>query len=264
MKGLWAAAAAILAGLAATGDHAWREPASGMRFVRIPAGSFLMGTPPGEPEREAQEGLHPVTLARAFFLGRHEVTQQEWFAVMGTRPSAFADCGGRCPVESVNYSEVQTFLARLRRLSPGRDYRLPSEAEWEYACRAGGATPFATGARLSTRDANVDGRFPLDGDAPEQGRGRPLPVESFRPNAWGLYDMHGNVWEWCADWHCPYTLAPATDPEGRCESGLRVIRGGSWAFSPGNARCGLRYTHRPKDRGHSLGFRVAFDVPKRL
>jgi formylglycine-generating enzyme required for sulfatase activity len=163
-------------------------------------------------------------------------------------------------VENVDFDEVQGFLAALNRQAGG-GFRLPTEAEWEYACRAGTSTPFATGARLDATQANVHGGHPYPGGAPGPVRGRSLPVGSFTPNAWGLHDLHGNVWEWCADWHCPYDPGPATDPVGNCASGRRVIRGGSWAFGADSARCALRYTHRPQDRGPSLGFRVARDDP---
>lgn len=222
------------------------EPWSGIALVRIPAGEFVMGSPPGEPLREAQEGRHPVQLTRAFLLGRTEVTQAQWERVMGTRPSHFATCGPDCPVENVNYLEVELFLQRLNARAGG-GFRLPSEAEWEYACRAGSTGAYASGDTLTRQQANFGGTGPL-------------PVGSFPANAWGLADMHGNVWEWCADWHCPYGDGPAVDPVGRCASDKRVIRGGSWAFEADSARCALRYTHRPVDRGPSLGFRVARDV----
>jgi formylglycine-generating enzyme required for sulfatase activity len=221
------------------------EPVTGMRLVRIPSGTFTMGSPSDEPLREEQETLHTVRLTHGFWIGEREVTQAEWEAVMGTRPSHFARCGGRCPVESVNFAEVQEFVSRLNRKTAG-GFRLPTEAEWEYVCRAGASTAFSTGSALTRAEANYGGTAPA-------------PVGTFPPNAWGLSDMHGNVWEWCQDWHCPYGAGPAVDPVGSCDSGLRVIRGGSWAFGADSARCALRYTHRPEDRGPSLGFRVARD-----
>jgi sulfatase modifying factor 1 len=235
------------------------EPVTGMVLVRVEAGAFEMGSRPSEPMREAQEHLHEVRLTRAFELGRYEVTQDEWRRVMGTSPSAHAGCG-RCPVENVDLGAVSEFLRRLGVLSPLDGFRLPTEAEWEWACRAGTRTPFASGETLGTDDANVDGEWPYPGSPRGVHRGKTTPVGTFRPNRWGLFDMHGNVWEWTADEHCPYPPGRVVDPVERCDSGLQVIRGGSWAFGADSARCALRYTHRPVDRGPSLGFRVARDV----
>jgi formylglycine-generating enzyme required for sulfatase activity len=232
------------------------EPITGMSLVRIQAGNFVMGSPDSEPMREEQERLHRVRLTHPFELGRYEVTQDEWRRVMGTAPSAHAGCG-HCPVENVSFFEIEGFLRRLDALSPLDGFRLPTEAEWEMACRAGTRTPFAIGMTLTADDANVHGHWPYPGSPREVYRGTTTPVGTFAPNAWGLFDMHGNVWEWVADWHCPYPEGPVSDPVGQCGSGLRVIRGGSWAFGADSARCALRYTHRPQDRGPSLGFRVA-------
>jgi formylglycine-generating enzyme required for sulfatase activity len=136
------------------------EPRTGMPLVEVPAGTFNMGSPEDEPARGADETRHAVTLTRAFLLGRFEVTQAEWKAVMGTSPSRFADCGSRCPVERVNYPEIQQVLDRLNDGSRAFRYRLPTEAEWEYACRARTTTPFSTGANLTTDEANYNGTFP--------------------------------------------------------------------------------------------------------
>ena len=196
-----------------------------------------------------------VRLTESFYIGITEVTQAQWRTVMGSNPSHFADCGLECPVETVNFYEVEEFLTRLNALSPG-GFRLPTEAEWEYACRAGGTEPFGQRQTLGSKHANIDGRFPYGEPVSRESPGT-MPVATFEPNAWGLHDMSGNVWEWTEDWHCPYPDGDATDPVGRCESPHRAIRGGSWKFDANSARCGLRYTHRPQDRGFSLGFRVA-------
>ncbi len=227
-----------------------------MKFVLVPSGSFLMGSPPGEPGHESQEVRHRVTLTRSFWLGRTEVTQDEWRHLMGGNPSHFSALGGQSPVENVTWYDVQEFLSRLSALSPGNRFRLPTEAEWEYACRAGTTTAYSTGERLDTDHANYCGRFPLPGQQPGVDRGHPTPVASFPPNPWGLYDMNGNVWEWTADEHCPYPDGPVHDPSPDCGAPLKVIRGGSWYFNADSARCAVRYTHRPQDRGFSLGFRV--------
>jgi len=228
----------------------WTEPATGMTFVHIAPGAFAMGSPLDEVGREPQEALHEVRVSRGFWLGAYEVTQAEWRAVMHGNPSHFRG-DGRLPVEEITWFDAQEFLRRLERQDGGSRFRLPTEAEWEYACRAGAATPYQTGASLDPAHANV-ARSIEDSIA---GRGRTLPVGSFAANAWGLHDMHGNVWEWTADDHCPYGTAPAHDAAS-CGSGLKVIRGGSWYFEADSARCALRYTHRPQDRGFSLGFRV--------
>jgi formylglycine-generating enzyme required for sulfatase activity len=234
------------------------EPRTKMTFVEIPAGRFTMGSPADEAGRNADEAPHEVVLTTPFLLGQHEVTQQEWAAIMHTRPSQFAACGPRCPVERVTYRDVQAFL---RALNVGADltYRLPTEAEWEYACRAGTATPFSTGANLTTDQANYNGNFPYAGGARGIYRATPTPAGTFAPNPWGLADMHGNVWEWTSDWYGPYVHGPAIDPHGPPDGEKKVIRGGSWYFDANSARCALHYTHAPADRGFSLGFRVAAD-----
>jgi len=235
-------------------DH-WVEPVTGMEFVRIPAGRFVMGSPPSEVGHEAGELQHEVIIGRAFYLGVHEVTQGEWQRVMGANPSHFAECGPDCPVERVNFYDVQEYMHKLGALS-GEAFRLPTEAEWEYACRAGTTTPFSTGENLTTEQANYDGEFPYAHFPRGIYRDRTTPVGTFAPNPWGLYDMHGNVWEWTRDWNCPYREGPARDPLGTCEAEKRIIRGGSWYFNGDSARCAVRYTHRPKDLGFSLGFRL--------
>ena len=237
----------------------WREPTTGMVMIRIPAGRFVMGSPVTEPGREPQERQHQVTISRPFYLGRSEVTQREWTAIMGANPSHFRDASGTLPVERVNWYDAQEFLRRLSARS-GHHFRLPTEAEWEYACRAGTTSPFSSGARLSAVQANFDARYPGASGIAGPARDRTMPVGSYPPNPWGLHDMHGNVWEWCQDWHCDYAAGDVTDPVGACRTEYRVIRGGSWHFDAASARCALRYTHRPQDRGFTLGFRAAMDA----
>ena len=245
------------------------EPWTGITLVEVPAGRFTMGTPSSEAGRNEDEMVHDVELTRSFLLGRFEVTQQEWRTVTGNAPSHFAACGSRCPVENVSFDEVQQFMATLNARTTTASgqavrlrFRLPSEAEWEYACRANTTGPFSTGENVTTAQANYNGTFPY----PPAGkatagdfRQKPMAVGSFPFNPLGLADMHGNVWEWTADWYGPYSEIHAAniDPRGAASSDKRVIRGGSWAFDGNSARCGLRYTHAPKDRGYSLGFRVA-------
>jgi formylglycine-generating enzyme required for sulfatase activity len=195
---------------------------------------------------------------------------------MGTSPSTFSGCGPRCPVESVTFEDVQLFLRHLNDKSrdasrvqaadaPRLHYRLPTEAEWEYACRAGTTGPFVTGENLTTAQANYNGKYPYGNSTPSEYRQRPVAVGSFPLNPWGLGDMHGNVWEWISDWYAPYSETPADniDPHGPPSGQKRVIRGGSWYFDANSARCALRYTHAPNDKGFSLGLRLAADQPRR-
>ena len=250
---------AILVVACAEPRPTWTESATGIEFVLLPAGELEMGSPESEVGHEAVESLHRVRLSRPIFFGRNEVTQGQWLQVMGTQPSRFLDCGRDCPVENVDAFEVERFLVRLRELT-GEPFRLPTEAEWEYACRAGTTTPFSTGANLTSEQANYDGRYPYAGFPAGTFRDRPAPAGSYPPNPWGLFDLHGNVWEWCRDDFCPYPSGESTDPVGSCDSGLRVIRGGSWTFNGDSARCAVRYTHRPEDEGPSLGFRLVRDA----
>jgi formylglycine-generating enzyme required for sulfatase activity len=220
-----------------------------MRFVRIPAGTFVMGSPMSEAGRRNDETQHRVVISRSFYMSATEVTQAQWKTVMGSSPSFFRDGVPELPVERVTWYDVQAFLQRLSAHGGGH-FRLPTEAEWEYACRAGTSTEYAFGGRLSTEAANYNGH-------------RPMRVASYRANRWGLYDMHGNVWEWCADEYCPYPDHQVRDPVNRCGSRYKVIRGGSWYFDAGSARSALRYTHEPQWRGFSIGFRVVRDDPGR-
>ena len=230
------------------------EPGTGMVLIAIRPGSFMMGSPESEPGRNDDETLHRVTISRMFYIGQHEVTQAEWMKVMGSNPSHFSDCE-RCPVERVDFYQVNSFLSRLNAGTTSMRFRLPTEAEWEYACRAGTTTAYSTGARISTTQANIDSRYTVDADG-GAAYDKTLPVGTFPPNAWGLRDMHGNVWEWTNDRYGPYNPRQDTDPRGAEIGGTRVIRGGSWRFDANSARCGLRYTHAPQDSGFGLGFRV--------
>ena len=171
-------------------------------MVSISAGRFVMGSPLSESGRNADETAHQVTISRGFLLGQHEVTQREWRAVMGTNPSFFSSCGPACPVERVSYVAVERFLDALNAVAEAASaplhYRLPTEAEWEYACRAGTTTPFSTGENISTELANYNGTFPY-GVSPGLNRKQPIAAGTLPPNPWGLSDMHGNVWEWTSD-----------------------------------------------------------------
>jgi formylglycine-generating enzyme required for sulfatase activity len=258
--GVWLTMALAVGGASRTAD-VWVEPRTGMVFVPIPAGRFVMGSPASEPHRQDTEVAHDVTISKPIWLGRFEVTQGQWHTVTGSSPSRF-DGDPRRPVESVNWFEVQEFLRRLSATSSDSRFRLPTEAEWEYACRAGTTTPYHVGASLGTGQARVDPRRP-DDPSGLPASGGPMPVGSFAPNAWGLHDMHGNVWEWTDGGFCEYPMTHVTDPHATCRTPLKAIRGGSWYFRADSARCAARYTHRPEDRGFSLGFRVVRVVSPR-
>ena len=234
----------------------------GMKLVYIAAGRFRMGSPREEAGRDKDEGpTRPVTLTRAFYMGTHEVTQAQYEAVMGTNPSWFAK-GGDYPVDRVEWFDAVQFCKKLS-AREGRVYRLPTEAEWEYACRAGTTTPFAFGATLTTGQANYDGNYPYANAPAGVYRQAPLPVGRLAPNAWGLYDMHGNVWEWCADWYGKQTCRDAgeQDPIGPKHGSARVMRGGAWNRFARGCRSADRGHSWPGNRLITLGFRVVREFP---
>ncbi len=258
----------------------------GPLMVVIPAGRFLMGSPPDEPERLDSEGpQHEVRIARPFALGvyavtSHEVRTAKPFA-LGVYAVTFDDYDRFCdstqrekptdsgwgrgtrPVINVTWEDARAYCAWLSAQTE-RTYRLPSEAEWEYACRAGTDTPFYFGARLSTDQANVNGEHTYNGSAKGEYRQRTMPVGAFPPNAFGLYDMHGNVWEWCQDaWHGDYNGAPTDGSAWEAVGNMaRVVRGGSWDGTPGGARSAARsFNNLPDGRNDLLGFRVVCSSP---
>ena len=230
----------------------------GIEFVRISAGTFMMGSPTSEKDRDADETQHKVTISKDFYLGKYEVTQGQWKAVMGNNPSRFSSCGDDCPVEQVSWDDVQEFIKKLNAKDSGT-YRLPTEAEWEYAARAGTTTPFGIGDgnNLSSSQANFDGNYPYGNAAKGKYLEKTVSVGSYSPNAWGLYDMHGNVWEWCADWYGAYSSSAQTDPTGASSGSIRVIRGGSWFNNGRDLRSAYRYyDYAPSVRFNIIGFRL--------
>ena len=228
----------------------------GMEFVYIAPATFIMGSPSDEPDRDSDERQHRVTLTKGFYMQTTEVTQGQWKAVMGDNPSGFKKCGDNCPVEYVSWDEVQDFIQKLNQKEGGNMYRLPSEAEWEYASRAGTETPFAFGQCLSIDQANYNGNFPLSGCPKGENRKRTLPVASFSPNAWGLYDMHGNVAEWCQDWLGDYPSGNVTDPTGPSSGNDRVRRGGGWSIPAPYCRSADRAGNMPHKYFSFMGFRL--------
>ncbi len=209
-----------------------------MGFAWIPPGTFLMGSPSDEEGRCKDERQHRVTLTRGFFLGINPVTQEQWQAVTGVNPSRFK--GANRPVESVGWNDCREFCKLLGERT-GKRFRLPTEAEWEYACRSGTNTPFHFGVTISTDQANFDGRHAYGQGREGGSRQQTTPAGSFPPNAWGLYDMHGNVFEWCLDWYGSYREAEATDPQGPDYGSTRTRRGGAWYYGPECCRSAYRY-----------------------
>jgi uncharacterized protein (TIGR02996 family) len=231
----------------------------GMRFAWVPPGVFLMGSPGSEWDRKFNESQHRVRLTKGLWLGVHPVTQAQWQAIMGNMPSSFR--GDDLPVERVPWDESQGFCARLSQRD-GRKYTLPTEAEWEYACRAGTTTPFHFGEVLDGTQANCDATDPYGTRHVGPYLGRTTAVGSYRPNAFGLWDMHGNVWEWCRDYYTesPYLPPQAEDPINltRPDYGRRVLRGGSWYNYARFCRSAFRFWYWPGHRGDSVGCRVCF------
>jgi formylglycine-generating enzyme required for sulfatase activity len=231
----------------------------GMEFVLITPGTFTMGSPPHEAYRESDETQHLVTLRKAFYIQSTEVTQAQWKKVMGNNPSRFQNCGDNCPIEMVSWNDAQRFIRELNQIEGTDKYRLPTEAEWEYACRAGTTTAFYTGDCISTKQANYNGRRPLKKCPKGNYRQRPAVIGAFPPNPWGLYLMHGNVWEWCQDWYGDYPSRRVTDPRGPSSGETRMLRGGSW-FSPAkDLRSACRGRYNPGSRDDDIGFRLARD-----
>ena len=222
----------------------------GMEFALISPGTFLMGSPESEEDRSDDETQHEVTLTQGYYLQTTEVTQGQWQAVMGNNPSHFKNCGENCPVENISWEDVQAFIQKLNQQERDYQYRLPTEAEWEYAARASTTTPFSFGNTLSTDQANYDSN-------------RTTQVKSFPPNAWGLYDMHGNVWEWCQDWYGDYPSDSVTDPQGPPSGDHRVLRGGSWVSSARLCRSAVRLWGTPGDRHYRFGFRLVAPLVSR-
>jgi formylglycine-generating enzyme required for sulfatase activity len=216
----------------------------GMSFVRIPAGEFRMGSHQGDSD---ETPVHKVRISRPFYLGRYEVTQGQWQAVMGNNPSHFTG-DPTLPVEQVSWEEVQGFVHTLNAKEGGTAYRLPTEAEWEYAARAGSRTPYSFG-----NDASMLGEYAWYG---ENAGGRTHPVGQHPPNAWGLYDMYGNVWEWVQDRYGPYDGEAVIDPQGPSEGSYRVYRGGGWGTFAENCRSSDRNYDASNNRLIGLGFRL--------
>ncbi len=235
----------------------------GMKFAWIPPGKFMMGSPREEKARQAwgtDETRHKVTLTRGFYMGKYTVTQEEWQTVMGNNPSRFRG-EKNLPVEKVSWEDCQRFIKKLREMD-GKPYRLPTEAEWEYACRAGTTSPFYFGAAISTEQANFCNRAGIyNNGATGVDRRKTTPVGSFPANAFGLHDVHGNVFQWCQDWQADYPPEDVVDPQGPNEGHHRVLRGGSWCDDSSTCRSAFRQVCGPADAEPNTGFRVTFFLP---
>jgi uncharacterized protein (TIGR02996 family) len=220
----------------------------GMVLALIPPGTFLMGSPRWESQRQSSETWHRVTLSRAFWMGVHPVTQEQWRAVKDSNPSTYP--GDTRPVESISWDDCQDFCRRLSQCE-GQAYRLPTEAEWEYACRSGTTTPYSFGEKVSPEQAS---RWQTSW----QSAGRSL--ENLPPNRWGLQDLHGTLWQWCQDWYGSYPHEDVIDPQGPTTGAIRVLRGGSWGsylwWCRSASRCSFAST---LDLSYS-GFRVVLSA----
>jgi formylglycine-generating enzyme required for sulfatase activity len=247
----------------------------GMKFVWIRPGTFTMGSPKNEADRNELEVQHTVELTKGFYLGVYPVTQEQWYAVMANefvRPEEGYDIvnPGRfqgvfrgeknLPVETISWNDCQVFIKKLRAKEKDKQpYRLPTEAEWEYACRAGTTTPYYFGETISTSQANFAGGGDDGKGKKSVNRKKTTPVGTFPPNSWGLYDMHGNVAQWCEDRFGAYPQQGAVNPQGAKEGGSRVLRGGSWQDGPSLCRSASRAWSSLDNRGSGdYGFRVCY------
>jgi formylglycine-generating enzyme required for sulfatase activity len=283
----------LLAGVLARPAHtAWSQEVTprdvkiiensvGMKLALVPAGTFMMGSPRTESERDDKELVHEVTITRPLYMGVYEVTQQQYEVVMrdvrdAKNRSTFK--GNNRPVENVEWKLAMLFgevmSDRPEEKKAGRKYRLPTEAEWEYACRAGTSTTFHFGNELYSEQANFNGQFPANTEVRGKYLRRTTDVGSYEPNAFGLFDMHGNVSEWCADWYDPeyYLDSPEEDPLGPPfgvvdtkftnfdQNFFAVVRGGSWVDDGRACRAAYRFRAMPNTQYRIIGFRVVCEV----
>ncbi|MBU0487640.1 MAG: formylglycine-generating enzyme family protein [Bacteroidetes bacterium] len=236
-------------------DGTWKEKTYSkptIEWVSIPAGTFTMGSPLSEAHRDERETPHQVTLS-AFNMSKYEVTFEQYDlfcdATGREKPSDEGWGRGSRPVINVSWDDATAFAEWM-------DCRLPTEAEWEYACRAGTTTPFNTGICLNSDEANYNGDYPTEWCSKGEYRGKTLPVGSFAANAFGLFDMHGNVLEWCSDWLGVYSTSAQTNPNGALLELNRVLRGGSWRGKETSCRSARRYGNSPGSRSDYIGFRL--------
>ena len=261
----WVFLIAVLLPVGSEGMEKQFTNSFGMEFVLVSPGTFFMGSPPEEPSRESTEVLHRVTITKPIYMMVHEVTNRHWRAVMGK--SFFGRRGKKLdhPVVKVSWHDCTRFIERLN--ENGKNFhRLPTEAEWEYSCRAGSEEAYAWGQEIDCTRAMYGNSHKIN-ECKEYAKKMgvkkegPVPVKSYPPNRWGLYDMHGNVWEWCEDWYAPYPVEAEVDPQGPDSGEYRIRRGGSW-FSPGkNCRSANRANAHPGSKFQNSGFRLIMEVP---
>jgi formylglycine-generating enzyme required for sulfatase activity len=246
-------------------DFEYKDVCQRMRWVM--PGRFWMGSPESEPERSNDEVLHEVELTEGYWLADTACTQELWMAVMGKNPSKFREQGpgeNSRPVEQVSWDDCQEFLRRLNGVVPRVDgvcFRLPTDAEWEYACRAGTRTPFSFGVNVTTDQVNYNGYYPYAGGKRGKHRGKTIPVKSLPANSWGFFEMHGNVWEFCSsvfDKHKPRLVVDSFRDFDDIEGRLRVIRGGCFLSCARYVRSAYHGENLPGYRGEELGFRFAW------
>jgi sulfatase modifying factor 1 len=236
--------------------------AGNLEMIWVEPGKFMMGSPASIIARGninmniSDEVQHQVTLTKGFYLGKYEVTQAQWEKVMGNNPSKFK--GADRPVDQVSWTDAVDFCKKLTkmekkagRVPQGMAYQLPTESQWEYACRAGTTTIFSWGNSAASTQANFDNNI-----------GQPRDVGQYAPNPWGFFDMHGNVWEWCADWYGDYPKGAVTDPTGPTKPSYRVLRGGSWYLDGSYLRSAGRGINASSYRYLLLGFRVGLRASK--
>jgi formylglycine-generating enzyme len=226
-----------------------------MRWIN--PGKYLMGSPKEEKERDDDEVPHEVHLTKGFWLADTACTQELWEAVMGENPSRFK--GPKRPVDSVSWDDCRKFLEKINSSRELKDVslRLPTEAQWEYACRAGTETPFSFGENITPEQVNYDGNLPYAGGKKGNYRQETVDVKTLSSNTWGLNEMHGNLWEWCNDWYGEYPSGSVIDPTGPDEGESRVLRGGSWFNFARDCRSACRADSRPGSRNSSIGCRLS-------
>ncbi|MBC8177922.1 MAG: formylglycine-generating enzyme family protein [Desulfobacteraceae bacterium] len=220
----------------------------GMTFAYVPPGTFKMGSPTEERGRFDDETRHRVTLTKGFYLQTTEVTQGQWTRVMGDNPSNFDQCGSDCPVESVSWNDVQDFIQKINKMEGEDRYRLPTESEWEYACRAGSKLGYCFDSK--EHDLQEYAWFDMNSEPHTH------PVGQKTANRWGLFDMHGNVWEWCQDHYRSYPDEPVIDPPAAVGGTGRIRRGGGWKNGPRDLRCANRGRSTPEEESDAWGFRL--------
>lgn len=236
-------------------------PSINSRMVYISSGAFLMGSPPSEKGRYKDEEQHKITLTKGFYIGITEITQGQWKQIMGDHSSRFEASHENHPVGLISWNECQEFIMKLNRKEKSLRYRLPTEAEWEYACRAGSGAAFTNGAISQVKcghDPNLDKVGWYCGNAKDETQS----VAQKEPNAWGLYDMHGNAWEWCQDWYEERTSGSNINPKGPASGTSKVFRGGGWGLPARSCRSAFRDHYAPDLKCKLLGFRLVREADK--